>query len=141
VKPIDGIYTRRKVTAIQRKNQKNKRVTLQIKPKSDEDTEPESVDCEYCLSGGHESVIGCEKCAKWGCPERTDLPTYVHDLIGKWSNLHWYCKIYEVEVRNFCENPSQVKGSSKITDLNDNVVNLEQMMMDRLEKKTDGMLT
>ena len=77
------------------------------------------------------------RCAKWGCPEYTDLPPYVD--VGKWSNSHWYCKICEVEVRCFCENPSQVKDSSKTTDLNDRGVNLEQIM-DRLEKKMEDMM-
>jgi hypothetical protein len=57
---------------------------------------------------------------------------------GKWSNLHWYCKICEVEVINICENPAQVKDSSNTTDLNVRDVNLEQMM-DRLEKKMEDM--
>ena len=57
---------------------------------------------------------------------------------GKWSNLHWYCKICEVEVRNICEIPAQVKDSSN--DLNDRGVNLEQMM-DQLEKKMEDTKT
>ena len=142
VKLIDGIQTRRKVlvTPKARETPKNKRVKLQMKSKSDEDTEPESFDCEYCLAGSHESVIGCEKCAKSGCPECTDLPPFIHELIGKWRNLHWYCKICEVDVRNFCVNPAQVRDSSKTTDLNDKGAHLEQMM-EKLEKRMEDMMT
>ena len=102
--PTDG--TKKKKSKSNKENQKKKKVKINKNNVSDDDTEPETFDCEYCLSNGHKSVIGFEKCAKWGCPECTDLPPSVHELIGKWGNLHWYCKICEVEVRHFCEKPT-----------------------------------
>ncbi|KAK2148561.1 hypothetical protein LSH36_491g01023 [Paralvinella palmiformis] len=49
-----GNQTRRKQTPKSRENQENKIVKLQF-------------DCEYCSSGDPESVIKCEKRAKWRC--------------------------------------------------------------------------
>ena len=52
------------------------------------------------------SVIECEKCNKWGCPECTHLPPDVHKILGKWGNLHWYCSTCEPAITMFCKSES-----------------------------------
>ena len=92
-------------------------------------------DCEYCLSGVHESVIECERCNKWGCPECTDISPDIHKLLGKWGSLHWYCKACEVLIKAFCnQGDTDMQSSISNTDISEaRSLRLEGMMA-KLEK-------
>jgi hypothetical protein len=97
--------------------------------------------CEYCLTGNHESVIECEKCSRWGCPECTQLPRDIHKILGKWGNLHWFCTACEVEVKHFCNLPvsTQYPEQEAITEPEGRVTRLETMM-NRLEGKLQELI-
>ena len=127
------------------KNVAKKKVKQQVQLDSGDETEPETFDCEYCVTGGHESVIECEKCGKWGCPECTQLPKAIHEVIGKWGSLHWYCLACETEVKNFCRvnasnyhdnTPEQVDS----TGLDEGRVTRLEGMVSRLGEKIDALM-
>ena len=97
-------------TGVKKKTKRGKvdknKVKRALSNDPDDESEPETFQCEYCLTPGHTSVIECEKCNKWGCPECTHLPPDVHKILGKWGNLHWYCSRCEPAITMFCKSES-----------------------------------
>ena len=98
-----------------------KKKPLTSKPTTiDTDSEEETFSCEYCITDFHLSVLECEKCRRWGCPECTKLPPEIHTMCCKWG-LHFYCTTCEPAVANFCKlsntvTDNETPGSSSSTD-------------------------
>ena len=74
-------------------------------------------------------------------PECTDLSPDIHKLLGKWGNLHWYCKACEVLIKAFCnQGDTDMQSSISNTDISEaRSLRLEGMMA-KLEKRMDGLL-
>jgi hypothetical protein len=140
--PTDG-NTAMKKQAKKGKSLTKKKVRQQVHIESGDETEPETFDCEYCVTGGHESVIECEKCGKWGCPECTHLPKTIHEVIGKWGSLHWYCLSCEIEVNAFCNQSgfrSSTPEQADDTGLDEGRVTRLEGMVSRLGDKIDALM-
>ena len=95
--------------------------------------------------GNHESVIECEKCSRWGCPECTQLPRDIHKALGKWGNLHWFYTACEVEVKHFCsltdpdkypEQEANTESERRITRLEGTMSRLEDKMQELIVQNT-----
>lgn len=114
--------------------------------RSGDDSDEESYECEFCEYSGQKSVVECEKCHKWGCPECSHLPSSVHKLMGKWKTLHWYCEDCEVEVQNFCtttppKDPKAKdddKDQTPKTDLSNSTF---EGRMAKMEKRMEDMIS
>jgi len=109
---VDITYTSQNCqqTGIKKKTKRGKvdkkKVQIALSNNPEDESEPETFQCEYCLTPGHMSVIECEKCNKLGCPECIHLPPDVHKIPGKWRSLHWYCTTCEPVITMFCKSDS-----------------------------------
>jgi hypothetical protein len=79
------------------------KTTKRVIPVSDDtDSEAETFNCEYCRTDFHLSVIECEKCQRWGCPECTKKPAEIHAICCKWG-IHFYCATCEPATADVCK--------------------------------------
>ena len=60
-RPIDGNGVKKKSEKTKKRKVVTKKVKLQVPVDKGDETDAEMFDCEYCLSGEHESVIECER--------------------------------------------------------------------------------